>query len=220
MKTTRRIGTSRVSLTGLFHSSKNNRQIQFESSLELDFAEILEFDQKVETYLEQPARIELAEGWYYPDFLVKYTQYSKTQHDIEDSFFEIKYSDEIERKKDYYESRFAEISEKCRGLGFEFHVLSEEDIRNDYLENVKMLNYYKHKEVDKIILDMVLDYLSIKRISSPREIQSSIKGGLYEKSHTLFVIWHLLANQRLFADLYSKLNMDTELMICDDRVEY
>ena len=54
---TRKIKKSYISCTGYFASYKNKIQIAFESVLERDFYMLLEFDENVISYAEQPITI-------------------------------------------------------------------------------------------------------------------------------------------------------------------
>ena len=53
----RKIKKSYISCVGYFKSYKNNKQLAFESILERDFFTILEFDDAVVSYEEQPFQI-------------------------------------------------------------------------------------------------------------------------------------------------------------------
>lgn len=56
--------------SGTFFSKINGRYVQYESLLELRYLQILEKSSDVLYYVEQPFRIVLSEGVYYPDFFV------------------------------------------------------------------------------------------------------------------------------------------------------
>lgn len=68
----REVSHGRRYRSGLFHSEKCARDIQYESALELRFAELLEQDERVRFYWEQPVKIPYWRGRrkvnYTPDF--------------------------------------------------------------------------------------------------------------------------------------------------------
>ena len=92
----RNIGMGHTSLRGKLTSGKTNRQHKFESSLERDFLEIIDFDYKVLHYCEQPVTIEYkvsGKTYYYtPDFIVYYTD-----KDIKPLLCEIKYRKDLKK---------------------------------------------------------------------------------------------------------------------------
>ncbi|SMG42600.1 TnsA endonuclease C terminal [Marivirga sericea] len=213
VKKAREVKKSHVSLTGLFYSQKNLRQISFESSLEADYAELLEFDSDVESFLEQPTKLLLSSSKYFPDFLVKYSKKAKIENGFVDKYVEIKYTYELEKKKDYYENRFQEVREVVSSLNMNFEIVTEKTIRNNYLNNVKILNGYKYQPVDEVLKGMVVDQIERLGYTTAEEVVRGIGGGLYERAHSIFIIWHLLANDFLYADLNEPISIVTEISI-------
>ena len=59
LKKQRNISMNQFSLTGHIKSLKRNELVDFESSLERDYIHILEFDENVRYYYEQPLKIEV-----------------------------------------------------------------------------------------------------------------------------------------------------------------
>lgn len=89
----RQIKKSYISCTGYFASYKNKTQIAFESVLERDFYMMMEFDDNVISYEEQPMTIQYVyydgkNRRYTPDTLVTYK-------DRMQKLIEVKYEDEL-----------------------------------------------------------------------------------------------------------------------------
>lgn len=98
----RKIKKNYRSITGHFPSIKNNTSIGFESKLEKAHFLSLEFDNEVISYQEQP-QIEICINGknkiYSADCYIKRAKNSNKK----DSIVEIKYTNEIEKRKDYFE---------------------------------------------------------------------------------------------------------------------
>lgn len=95
----RKIPKNYRSVTGTFPSYKNKRNIFYESLLERDFYLLLEFNDDVDSYEEQPFKIYYQRAKltyrYTPDVLVHYNSVLNQLPCV----FEIKMSDEIKEKK-------------------------------------------------------------------------------------------------------------------------
>jgi hypothetical protein len=91
----RKIQPSTRSIRGQISSPKNGRASQYESSLERDLLQLLEFDDYVESYCEQPVTIEYVhEGVvrrYTPDVLVYYRSDLTVSAAIKPLLGEVKY---------------------------------------------------------------------------------------------------------------------------------
>ncbi|MEQ8239466.1 MAG: TnsA endonuclease N-terminal domain-containing protein [Cyclobacteriaceae bacterium] len=209
----REFGLKYRSLSGKYFSKKNNRLISFESSLENDFAEILEFDSAVVRYVEQPARINFEKTWYHPDFFVIYDDAKRINEGIKNAYYEVKYASEIKTLGIKGQRRFEKIKASIDEMGFEFKIVTDNEIRTDFLKNIKFLGYYKYKPTDPIIRELVMDIARTETFFNPNDIKTLIPGGMYEKAHAIFVIWNLVANQILTCDLRSLLNMETEIWL-------
>ncbi|MDD2640815.1 MAG: Tn7 transposase TnsA N-terminal domain-containing protein, partial [Arcobacteraceae bacterium] len=89
----RKIKKSYISCVGYFKSYKNNKQLAFESILERDFFTLLEFQNSVVAYEEQPLKIQYKlktkNTRYTPDVLVTYNDGSQ-------KIFEVKYQSDID----------------------------------------------------------------------------------------------------------------------------
>ena len=133
LKKKRNISANEFSLTGQIKSLKRNDFVDFESSLERDYIHILEFDENVRYYYEQPLKIEFNDRYYIPDFFVEYWDGSK-------EVIEIKYNIDLIDNASKYVAKFKAAEEFCNSNNLTFRILTETDIRNNYLFNIKFLN--------------------------------------------------------------------------------
>ncbi len=131
---------------GRFPSTKMKRMIAFESLLERDFIYLLDYDPAVEWFEEQPLSIEyLHEG--------KLLHYTPDFHLLEDSqhaLVECKPERFVETEEN--RRKFGVAQEWCQRHGWEFRVVTEQQIRSGFrLQNVKLLAQYARQKVDSAI---------------------------------------------------------------------
>lgn len=148
----RKIKMNHRSLTGRVASKKNDAQIQFESSLERDLIYHLEFDYNIKNYEEQPFTLEYTDGdslrKYTPDFKVNYRSDIEPANSFGTYVYEVKYREEIKSNWSKLKPKFKAIIKHCSTKGWKFKILTEKEIRIDYLENAKFLLPFREIEVD------------------------------------------------------------------------
>ena len=206
---TRKIKKSYISCTGYFASYKNKIQIAFESVLERDFYMLLEFDENVISYAEQPITInyEYKDGSkrrYTPDSLVTYK-------DGTERYYEVKYINEIRND--------SELREKLDFLKLYFYdehtlrfdIFTDEEIGKIYLNNLKFLYKFAfipqdNKKIVKInkILNEV-DNISVK------ELLNVLSDKQMDQMKWLSYVWRYVFENIKVINLYEKFTMNTEL---------
>jgi hypothetical protein len=138
----RKVSNRGGNVIGSFPSLKMGRMIAFESLLERDFIYLLDYDQGVEWFEEQPLTIEYQhEGktlHYTPDF-----------HLLErgrDVLVECKPDRFV--NKDENRRKFAVARDRCAQRGWEFRVVTDLHVRAGFrLQNVKLLTRYARQAV-------------------------------------------------------------------------
>jgi hypothetical protein len=211
LKKQRNIQANEFSLTGQIKSLKRNDIVDFESSLERDYISILEFDDNVRYYYEQPLKIEFKDRYYIPDFYVEYWNGEK-------EVVEIKYDIDLIENASKYVDKFKAADEFCNVNGLTFRILTEKHIRNDYLYNIKFLNavlvrhtshdyeYFnefellgqKMKELKRATIDKLLD------VSTSCELK---------RMELIQFLWIMIIYKKIKCDLSIKLNMEAEIWI-------
>ena len=127
--------------TGKFPTLKpKKRSVHWESPLERDFLFLLEIDRDVISYREQPLKIKYVldgkEHLYTPDYLVE--RVNKKQ------LIEVKPKEKVQK----YELIFRTVSSICERNGYEFVVVTEEQIRvQPRLNNIKFLWRYSRTQI-------------------------------------------------------------------------
>ncbi|MBI3239961.1 MAG: Tn7 transposase TnsA N-terminal domain-containing protein, partial [Flavobacteriia bacterium] len=152
----RKFITKYTSLSGAVSSMKNQKHIWFESSLEKDFALMLEYHPSVKVYIEQPITIEYnlddKTRVYTPDFLIHFNEDS-----VKPWLCEIKYRDDLTINFSKYKARFKAAKRYCDEQGWEFKIISEFDIRTDLLDNLKFLSKYDLEFVEEGCLTLITE---------------------------------------------------------------
>lgn len=211
LKKQRNISMNQFSLTGHIKSLKRNELVDFESSLERDYIHILEFDENVRYYYEQPLKIEFNDRYYVPDFYVEYWSGEK-------EVVEIKYNIDLIENASKYVTKFQAADEFCSNNGLTFRILTESDIRNEYLFNIKFLNavqimrngieseYFNEFE----LLETNLRKLKRTTINNLLDLCTSCE---LKRAELIQYLWLMVIHRKIKVDLNKKLNMEAEIWI-------
>lgn len=199
------------SITGHFPSVKNNKSIPFESKLESELFLTLEFDDEVESYLEQPQitiTVDEKEKTYFVDCYVHMSDASIQ----EDKIIEAKYTTEIEKHKEYYEKKFAAATVTANDMGMNFSIYTDLIYSKKYIFNLDFLYRYitspRITEYDENILN-TLGNQSI----SVLELSKALSNNNIEYARVTNAIWGLVAHKYLTTDLEKDLGMKSILKV-------
>lgn len=200
----RKIPKNYRSVTGVFPSFKNKRSISYESLLERDFFLLLEFNEDVSFYEEQPFTIKYfrcgREYKYTPDCLVHYKN-SETVPCV----IEVKFSDEINRDKTFYDLKFKAIEEYIVKNDMNFSLFTELQIRTKFLENAQFL--YRFAFLDRPQkVQVILNNVSENSKQTVSDVISRISDNKYEQAEYLPFLWQAVFSRQLFMDLQSPLS--------------
>ncbi len=215
----RKIGLKYNSLSGSFFSAKNNKEVQFESSLERDFIYLLEMDWIIDSYYEQPVTIyftdsENKQRTYTPDFLF-YWHYRFSSQGSKPVLVEIKYEKDLEKKSLEYQPKFNAAEEFCEVNGYEFKVLTEKDIRTEYLENCKFLYRYKknifdHNHPDiQLLLKNMCDLVC----TTPRELIQISARDKFKQMELIHYMWYMVSKNMIRCLWEYSLTMDSSIWL-------
>lgn len=200
----RKIPKNYRSVTGTFPSYKNKRNIFYESLLERDFYLLLEFNDDVIFYEEQPFRIYYQRSKstyrYTPDVLVHYN----SELNLLPCVFEIKMSDEIKEKKVFFEEKFNQIEKYININDLDFRIFTELDIDKIYLENAMFL--YRYKDLNnKTISKNILEKMKLFQEISVNDLLQHFSSNKFEQMEILPYIWQLIFLNKIVIDMYIKI---------------
>lgn len=173
----RKIKKSSVKNIVRFPSSKNDRTILLESILESEFALLLEYDSKIETYFEQPETFLLKDEngkthKYTPDFLLVLTN-------GQNKYIEVKPESVVNSGK--YSKVFDLFKQRALEIGSSFEIITETTIKKEpLLQNLKYFyKYRKNKSINITYLDELASNVSTP-VAFKELIQTSNLKSLYE----------------------------------------
>ena len=197
------------SITGHFPSIKNNTSIGFESKLEKAHFLSLEFDNEVISYQEQP-QIEIffngKNQIYSADCYIKRSKNSNKK----DSIVEVKYTNEIEKRKEYFENKFEAAKTSANKLNLDFEIYTEKIHSEIYLDNLDFLYRYKLQPIENKYKDQILKILNKKNKISAFNLANLISENPIEYGLISNCIWDLVCKEKLKTNLeLAKITMNS-----------
>jgi hypothetical protein len=211
----RDIGMNSTSLTGAIPSAKNKRVNKFESSLERDFIRITEFNSNVSEFIEQPVEIHYENDGkarrYVPDFLIYYNHTTVPGKWLKPLLVEVKYRDDLRENWQKYKPKFMAAMKFCEGRGWKFKILTEVEIRTEFLKNANFLQHYKHATVDTDDFAYLLRMIHELRVTTPAELLVCCSGNSMRRAALLYCLWYMVANTVIGVDLSRKITMDSSI---------
>lgn len=197
----RKIKKNYRSVTGHFPSIKNGKSVAYESKLEKTFFLTLEFDDNVVSYQEQPQisidfqkRIKT----YSADCYVRYDEAAN----IHDSLIEVKYTQELEKKKEYFEEKFASIRQACDDLNLDFQIFTEQNYLQMYIDNLDFLYRYKTHGREKRYDDQILSF-NFTDTTTASKIANTLTNDPKELIVAANAVWGLVSAGKLSTDLHN-----------------
>lgn len=202
---TRSIKKSHIAVTGYFSSFKNKRQINFESKLEHDFYLLLEFDETIKSYQEQPFKVyyiyQDKKRRYTPDTLVNYIDSTQKIFEVK-PMFKIKNDVELQEKIGLQKQKIKE--EK----NLELSIFTDENMNKIYMNNIKIIYNFAFIKVNKEIQDKIRKELL--KLNVPIEVKKLLDRLTSTKSDRLKYIpylWNLVFNNLGCIDFTKKITM-------------
>ena len=199
-------------VTGKLASGKNRRLVGFESMLEKDFYLLLEFDPEVASYEEQPVTLSYGAAIgrqyrYTPDVLVHY----QPATGVSSALCEVKYRSDLREHWTDYKAKFKAARRYARLRDWCFRLITEREVRTPRLDNARFLRHYRDQAVD--VQDQALVFSTLQRLPepTPETLMSACSGERCRQASLIPVLWHLVANHRIGAELNTPLTMQSPL---------
>ncbi|MFZ6723615.1 TnsA endonuclease N-terminal domain-containing protein [Undibacterium sp. Ji49W] len=212
----RKIPKNYLSVTGSFASQKNDQMAGFESILEKEFLLLLDFDETVERFEVQEVTIPVpgVPKGYTPDVLIYYKPNPLTGEIPVPVLTEVKHTDDLERNREKYKSKFALADEYARKHGWEFRITTQVDIRTKRLQNIKFLREYRNIQPDGSdrhqLISIATSYNGEFRL---KDILQRLAPNDDAQLHWLPVIWHAILKKDLIADWNQLIDYQTLLRL-------
>ena len=205
----RKIKKSYISCVGYFKSYKNNKQLAFESILERDFFTLLEFEQNVVAYEEQPLKIKYqlkaSNTRYTPDVLIIYSDGSK-------KIFEVKYQSNIDSDPELQYKISILKQEIAKQMSIPFDTFTDTQIDQIYFKNCVFLYKNAFTPDNNTITFQVVE--SINNISTPVSIKSFLERLSAKQTEQLQILpylWHEIFKNRSVINMNQPITMSSLL---------
>ena len=210
----RKIKPSYRSVTG-FVVTENKEKVSFESTLERDLLILLDFDDQVKRFEEQPLRIAFEhEGKsrsYVPDVRVEF----KAEAGKPTSLCEVKYRSELKEKWAELKPKFKAAKYYAESRGERFCILTERHIRTPYLENATFLKRYKtlpeRPEQEALLTDTLFEL----REATPGLLIAAVYRDKWNQARLLPHLWRLVATGTIYCDLSQRVTMSSEIWLSE-----
>ncbi len=157
----RKVSNRDGNVIGHFPSLKMGHMIAFESLIERDFIYLLDFEQDVEQFAEQPVTI----SYQYQEKALKYTPDFHVIRDGQNSIVECKPEKRVHSPKN--QRKFAAARLWCAIKGWTFLVVTDTQLRSGYqLQNVKLLTQFARYDIGAKVKRDVHTFLSTASFST------------------------------------------------------
>jgi len=216
----RQIPKNYRSVTGFISSRKMlGRLVPFESTLERDLLEILDYDLNVDIYDVQPVKISYCDPsgkkrHYTPDVFVKYRRDVVPAKNMKHMLCEVKYVEDLKKNGKEWRYKFKAARLFAKKKGWKFRILTERNIRTPFLDNVMFFKRYKDIKME-ILGELVLEKMRELRVCTPEGLLLSISTDKDVKVRLLPFLWHLIAVRRIGAELNEPFNMKSTIWVLE-----
>ena len=208
----RTIGTSRRSMTGrvAIHGGEGS---SFESSLERDWLQILDFNPKVLRIVEQPVRICYRDPFgarrqYTPDVLAEFDHPSGESRTV---VYEVKEREELLNRWAELKPRFKAAVRFCRERSWRFKLMTECQIRTPYLANVRFLRSYRAIPADRVTTGQLLYTFAALGPTTPQALLAASYRNEENRMVAIPYLWRMLAHGEFATDLSKPLTMASKI---------
>lgn len=212
----RRIGRGHRSVRG--RAVVHGHLVAFESTLERDFLETVDFDRTVVSILEQPCRISYRDRngrqrSYVPDALVQHRP-GTGLHGIDGFLYEIKHRDDLFAAWSTLKPKFMAARAWARERRLRFVILTEREIRGSHLDNVRVLNQYRHLQPHPEIEERLAALLVVLGEISVRTLVEAIWSCEEQRIAAPAYVLRMIAAGRInLSDLAESLTMESLVWI-------
>lgn len=201
----RKIKKSHISVTGYFSSYKNKRQINFESKLEHDFYLLLEFDETIKSYQEQPFKVyyiyQDKKRRYTPDTLVNYIDSTQKIFEVK-PMFKIKNDIELQEKIELQKQKIKEDK------NLELLIFTDENMDKIYMNNIKIIYNFAFIRVNKEIQDKIRnELLKLNVPIQVKKLLDRLTSTKFDRLKYIPYLWNLVFNNPGCIDFTKKITM-------------
>jgi len=134
--------------------------------------------------------------------------------------YEVKPRAKIKEGWDELKPKFKQGIRYAKSKGWHFKLITEVEIRTDYLKNVCFLERYKFNSSYDSRYEQLLDNLKGLEVSTPDQLVASVAHGKKAKGELLYTLWQLVADNVIGIDLDTPINMKSEIWCKSEEQRY
>jgi hypothetical protein len=184
----------------------------YESTLERDWLQVLDFDPSVTHLSCQPFSLTYSTVGgmrrYTPDVMARFSDGSVV-------VYEVKPREKLRAEWMSLRPRFKAASRYCRAQGWRFRVVTEREIRTPFLLNVTFLRRYRHLEPSPDVEAALLRSLRALGTTTPQALLASTCWCAENRATAVPYLWRLVATYRVATCLMTPLAMSSHIW-CED----
>lgn len=209
----RKITAGYCNVTSRLPSRKLGRMVDAESTLERDFFLLLEYEDNVAWYEEQPLSIDFDHNkrskTYTPDALVL----RRSQEGEFYTLYEIKPRSELFKNWKKLKPKLKAAIKKCASEGWKFKIVTEVEIRSQYLKNIEFIELFKQTSspCEDALRITLADTLEELGTATPEELISATFHNFSNRAEALPVMWRMIGDGSIKTDLTKQLNMKSPI---------
>lgn len=192
---------------------------EFESSLERDLLLLVHWDNEVEWYQSQPVKINYVDALgnprsYTPDLLVSYRDSQKTDPHLvtrKPLLCEVKYRKDFAEQWSILKPKLRAARAYAKENNYEFRVMTEREIRTEYLKSVQFLWSYRFASFHPHHYDKLMMTLREMEETDPATLLNACYSSKTLRGEGLWTLWCMVARGWIKCDLHKPLNMKTRI---------
>lgn len=223
MSPVRKIRPNYRSLTGHVTRGPQEPTLQFESTLERDFYEVLTFGPAVENIETQPFRVTFLDAAGQPHNYVPDCRFTLGPLGVPDGrrapflreesrvVCEIKYRSDLRRDWKELRARFRACRALCAQSGWTFRIYTEREIRTPLLRNAEWLRGYGRAPARLELRQEIHRILLSQRQSTPARLLAELLRARGGDDTQLRELWSMLASGEVQMDYCTPLDMDSTI---------
>lgn len=209
MEQVRKIKPTRISVSGRVICK--GKAVAYESTLERDFLIVQNYHPDIKNIVAQPVTIKFNKNGreypYTPDFFVEYHEFANRKNMI----IEVKPEALWRENWRDWSDKWKAMQRYCRQNNMVFHVYDENRIRTIALDNINIIKALKNTAIDEADIKAVTEQVELMGITTIDYLLTRFYTGELLRKHGLRVIYHLLATQQLYFNLFEELTTQSEV---------
>lgn len=203
-------------VTGKYASNKNATTNAFESLLEKDLMILLEFDDSVVNFEEQPVHVPVPGHIkpYTPDILIQYGPTVSAPVPPKPLLAEVKHTDFLEKKAEEYAPKFAAAQLFAESRGWDFKVITEKETRTPRLANLKFLKSYRSREATPADYARIVSAIELQDSSTTlQKLLPVLADSDAARLHWIAIVWSAVCRKIVQMDFDVAMGADPELWL-------